>query len=417
MLAVELLSVTREALALTSSCCNPQPSPLLLLNALHLLALSRCAVSLAYLASPCLSHLLHCVVVTLLSSHIGEPGLIPGRVTSGFSYGGISRFICPFIPVLLHTHLNHPHRLSRTRLTAPFPPRVNSSHTRHQDGDAGSGNMLASRPPTTANRTFLASTAKITYQTGVRRCIVNCTTRRRTDKMSDGNRRAIPTYEGTCHPPMLLSSFSLGATVAERLACSPPTKAIRAQSPAGSLRIFSSENRAGRSVGWWVFSGISRFPCPFILTPITLIGSQDLDGFCPRDWCIAALGSEFGERVNPDLRGGGSCRAVLKLGVSGAAIGPLVKQKWNTLHGRNVERANAQKRRGRGGLVVRLLASHQGEPGSIPGGVAPRLSQVGIVPDDAAGQRVSSGISQLSRPLIPALRHIYLTSPSSALKT
>ncbi|KAJ8872439.1 hypothetical protein PR048_026043 [Dryococelus australis] len=36
------------------------------------------------------------------------------------------------------------------------------------------------------------------------------------------------------------------ATVAERLDCSPPTRASRVKSPAGSLRDFSSRNRAGR---------------------------------------------------------------------------------------------------------------------------------------------------------------------------
>ncbi|KAJ8888316.1 hypothetical protein PR048_007803 [Dryococelus australis] len=47
--------------------------------------------------------------------------------------------------------------------------------------------------------------------------------------------------------------------------------------------------------------------------------------------------------------------------------------------------------RGHGGVVVRLLASHLGEPDSIPGGVTPRFSRVRIVPDDAAGRRVISG--------------------------
>ncbi|KAJ8867499.1 hypothetical protein PR048_031301 [Dryococelus australis] len=37
-----------------------------------------------------------------------------------------------------------------------------------------------------------------------------------------------------------------GATVAERLACSPPTNAIRVHSPVGSLRILACGNRAGR---------------------------------------------------------------------------------------------------------------------------------------------------------------------------
>ncbi|KAJ8893643.1 hypothetical protein PR048_006243 [Dryococelus australis] len=54
-----------------------------------------------------------------------------------------------------------------------------------------------------------------------------------------------------------------GATVSERLFCSPPTKTIRVQSLAGSLRIFACGNRAGRyrwSVG---FLGDLPFPPPF----------------------------------------------------------------------------------------------------------------------------------------------------------
>ncbi|KAJ8896824.1 hypothetical protein PR048_002170 [Dryococelus australis] len=66
---------------------------------------------------------------------------------------------------------------------------------------------------------------------------------------------------------------------------------------------------------------------------------------------------------------------------------------------------------GRGGVVVRLLASHQGEPGSIPFGVAPGFSHVGIGPDDAADGRVFSGISRFPRPLIPALIHTRINHP------
>ncbi|KAJ8889650.1 hypothetical protein PR048_009150 [Dryococelus australis] len=68
--------------------------------------------------------------VSLLASHKGELCSIPGRVTPGFShlglvpdhadgqrvFSGISS--SPFIPALLHTHLNHlnhPLRLSRPR--------------------------------------------------------------------------------------------------------------------------------------------------------------------------------------------------------------------------------------------------------------------------------------------------------------
>ncbi|KAJ8866393.1 hypothetical protein PR048_032236 [Dryococelus australis] len=47
---------------------------------------------------------------------------------------------------------------------------------------------------------------------------------------------------------------------------------------------------------------------------------------------------------------------------------------------------------------VSVLASHQGEPGSIPGRITPGFSHVGIVPDDAAGRRVLSGISRFPSP-------------------
>ncbi|KAJ8870505.1 hypothetical protein PR048_029528 [Dryococelus australis] len=45
------------------------------------------------------------------------------------------------------------------------------------------------------------------------------------------------------------------------------------------------------------------------------------------------------------------------------------------------------------------------------------FSHAGIVPDDAAGRRVFSGISRFPRPFVPALHHNHLVPPSSALKT
>ncbi|KAJ8869888.1 hypothetical protein PR048_028897 [Dryococelus australis] len=70
-----------------------------------------------------------------------------------------------------------------------------------------------------------------------------------------------------------------------------------------------------------------------------------------------------------------------------------------------------------GTAVVRLLASQLGEPGSIPGWVAPGFSHVRTVPDDVAGRRVFSRISRFPYPLIPEMLHTQLASPSSALKT
>ncbi|KAJ8867389.1 hypothetical protein PR048_031190 [Dryococelus australis] len=47
---------------------------------------------------------------------------------------------------------------------------------------------------------------------------------------------------------------------------------------------------------------------------------------------------------------------------------------------------------------TRLLASHQGKPGSIPDGVTPGFSHLRIVPDTASVQRVFSGISRFPAP-------------------
>ncbi|KAJ8890456.1 hypothetical protein PR048_009965 [Dryococelus australis] len=49
--------------------------------------------------------------------------------------------------------------------------------------------------------------------------------------------------------------------------------------------------------------------------------------------------------------------------------------------------------------AVRLLASHHDEPGSIPGPVTPGFPQVGIVPDDGAGQQIFLGDLPFPPPL------------------
>ncbi|KAJ8867032.1 hypothetical protein PR048_032894 [Dryococelus australis] len=64
-----------------------------------------------------------------------------------------------------------------------------------------------------------------------------------------------------------------------------------------------------------------------------------------------------------------------------------------------------------------LLTQDDGN-GSIPGGVAPGFSHVGIVLDDAAaGRWVFSGISRFPHSVIPALLHTHIASHSSALIT
>ncbi|KAJ8888202.1 hypothetical protein PR048_007689 [Dryococelus australis] len=72
--------------------------------------------------------------------------------------------------------------------------------------------------------------------------------------------------------------------------------------------------------------------------------------------------------------------------------------------------------RGRGGQAVSPLASHKGEPGSVLGLVT-GLSHVGIVPDDAVGRQVFSGISRFHPPFHSGTAPYSPQSPSSALKT
>ncbi|KAJ8892540.1 hypothetical protein PR048_005121 [Dryococelus australis] len=157
-------------------------------------------------------------------------------------------------------------------------------------------------------------------------------------------------------------------TVAERLGCSPPTNANRVQSQAVGI---VPDDAAGRRV----FSVISRFPPPFrsSVAPysphFTLNGSEDLD-----------------VKSRPIL----------------FTLHTLCILKYSMCHS-SLERGRLSSRRGRSGIVVRLLSSCLGEPGLIPG-----------VPEDATGGRVFSRCSCLS---ITALRQFHFASPSSVRKT
>ncbi|KAJ8885935.1 hypothetical protein PR048_012141 [Dryococelus australis] len=143
------------------------------------------------------------VVVRLLASHHLETGSIPGWVTPGFShvwvFSGISRFPYPCIPVVFHTSI--------TLISS-------------QDVDVMSLPNLF-----THSRRFDPYSKK---------------------------------FYNHVHNHLIYTSH--GATVAEQLARWPPTKVIRAQSPAWSLRIFACGNRAGRC--HWLAGFLGDLPPP-----------------------------------------------------------------------------------------------------------------------------------------------------------
>ncbi|KAJ8867330.1 hypothetical protein PR048_031131 [Dryococelus australis] len=99
----------------------------------------------------------------------------------------------------------------------------------------------------------------------------------------ESNHRATESKEQFLNYPYPFDTKFAGAAVAEQLACSPPTEAIRAQSPAGSLRISASGKHGGRCRWSAGFPGDRPLLPPFhtgaapYSPQSTLIGSEDLD--------------------------------------------------------------------------------------------------------------------------------------------
>ncbi|KAJ8866149.1 hypothetical protein PR048_033673 [Dryococelus australis] len=231
----------------------------------------------------------------------------------------------------------------------------------------------------------------------------------------------------------------LGATVAERLARSPPTMANRVQSLAGFSRVGIVPEDA---VGQRVFSGSHVSPtlsfrrCS-IRTSITHIGSQDLavksrPNLFTRPMHLTSLTGTWSPELSRWLRSaflqlsrgssapgaglaaGPSISRARLVGGAGLLTNPLLQgfvpdsivvgasssEAYDTILADHslwlfivVPVHSLLIQRGRGGLTVRLFASHQGEPGSIHCRITTRFSHVGIVLDYAAGWRVSSVVS------------------------
>ncbi|KAJ8868728.1 hypothetical protein PR048_030267 [Dryococelus australis] len=222
-----------------------------------------------------------------------------------------------------------------------------------------------------------------------------------------------------------------------RLDCSPPTMEDRVQSLAGSLPIFASGNRAGLCRWSASFLGDLSFPPPFH-TGAAPCSPQSLSSALKISLLKAtqiSLLSHYTEHVTSivevyvtkitfaslsspvaDL----PREALETVLVSGwllraAEDSLLVGPPSGTLVSRRLLADDCRTKILFFG-TVRLLASHHGEPGSIPGLVTPGFSHVGIVSGDDARRWIFSEISHFPRPCILALLHPHLISPSSILK-
>ncbi|KAJ8894820.1 hypothetical protein PR048_000127 [Dryococelus australis] len=317
----------------------------------------------------------------MLASHQGEPGSISDRVTPGFLqmgilpddatgrrvFSGVSRFPRPCFPALLHSHLASPLIGSRD-LFVIFA--IGSQFERLA--------LHASEPITDLQGKYL----------------VNPTTARCGATANELIAEAPREREEGDH-----ISLTKGATMAERLGCSLPTKANRVQSRAGLHRIFVSGNRAGR---YRVFSGISRIPRRFSSRRLLIFHfvfpppSQD---------SLASL------PVTPGGNAGGRMECV----GSRRPCCFITNISYYFIDETLPENEPGLRLRWLNGWPARLPPRRTGfNPRPSPSG----FLQVRIVPNDASSRRVFSGIFHSPSPIcIPGLLHSHLTSPSSALKT
>ncbi|KAJ8893766.1 hypothetical protein PR048_006366 [Dryococelus australis] len=228
--------------------------------------------------------------------------------------------------------------------------------------------------------------------------------------------------------------FFVGATVAERLARFPPTKANRAQSTAGS-----SNFRKCWSVG---SLGDLPFPLPphsdaaphspqspssalktsivFFVLVLTSLGAQVRPSWW--SWYITGLegrevgiGSNFARFPKQFQSPLPLPRTPLPLNPrrrSEATAPPSPRPPPPRLHELRSDTPHPPFIRP---WLVNSPPTRR--TGFIPGGVTPEFSHEGIVRDDAAGRRVLSGIFRFLRHCISALLHTRLALPPSALKS
>ncbi|KAJ8875193.1 hypothetical protein PR048_023088 [Dryococelus australis] len=188
---------------------------------------------------------------------------------------------------------------------------------------------------------------------------------------------------------------------------SPPTKVNWVQFPARSTPEFFHVGNIPDDAGWQIFLGISHFLHPWIPTllpthlasPASALKASMLRAFLweSRERIADALSAD-GFLYSYDLSFPHSC-----------FYEPIEKTVQHLKHCSKVVRVcgfghigECNSFRGRGGLVVSLLASHQGESGSLPGWIF-------ISGNHARQSRWSAGFPEISHFTILSFRHPHFT--------
>ncbi|KAJ8870236.1 hypothetical protein PR048_029256 [Dryococelus australis] len=335
------------------------------------------------------------------ASHgFSQMGTVPDDASGRRVYSGISRFPRPYIPALLHTHLTSP-----------------SSGVKYPISDLNSTRPRRKHCTPCAYRSDKAlgvpvSVARI--DPSLLDLGLHPTLNRLREVIAEE-------FASRCLATLLIT----GAAVAERSCYSPSTKANWAlhlspppppPPPSGYSHVgIVSDDAAGQRV----YSGSPvppprafSFGRPSVLILVTLIGSQDLAiksrpnlfthllitpakfasfGYVRSSSVKKALPSQLLTQVDaaisprPSPGGLPTLPPLRRLGNHCDRL-PAVRISYSA----SKHLGFASQR-----TTSRALATHQGKPSSIPGGIATGFSLVGVMPDDAAGRRVFSGIFRL----------------------
>ncbi|KAJ8893538.1 hypothetical protein PR048_006136 [Dryococelus australis] len=303
--------------------------------------------------------------VSLLTSHQGKQGSIPGRVTPEFSHvgivpddafgrwvlSGISRSSHPFIPALPHTHLSHPHRLSKDLAVKSRLNLFSLIHYKRNDIRQATWSPLG-----TTGYKCNGALARSNFSVDIRALLVPWILTVIITMLLDLSH--------------IIYLFALNTRASDKDATA--THIERA--------IVATQTDPVQSVAKFYIVPVS------VIVPNTAPSGRELR------W-------RFADTFNKLLL----LQCVL---YSSPGLDTDTARQFAALC--SIYRSPS---RGRGDVVVRLLVSHLGEPGSVPGGIAHLLSQVGIMPDDTAGRPVFSALSFRCWTILTSLHHHRLSRP------
>ncbi|KAJ8881398.1 hypothetical protein PR048_017879 [Dryococelus australis] len=281
-------------------------------------------------------------------SHVG---IVPDDAVGRQVFSRISRFTRPFSPALLHTHLNHFHRLSRPRC------------------------LESSKSLRSLHLLFLRS-KKVTYASHVAENMRNACRPRsvRTVRLEEVIRQHIDDMPSTSTRSIARQIGVSHSTVCDVLwvnRCHP----YRWQKVQVARHV-TNWGRYIKNLG-------SEFTVR-IKGPAYLELSSTFE-----DEKSGTIDSELQwQTVSPDL---------VIIGFSGLPPAMVANLKTDSLQKKLTNVDWPKSSRGRGGLVARVLVSRLGEPCSIPGGTAPGPSQsAGFLGDSPLSSPLNYGASPCS---------------------